>query len=299
MTDFELILPGGTAAIRLDFGAFLVVGDDAVRWEALGIAVAVLAGIVWAALAAGRTPAHEDWIGGAAEKEAMVDGPWHLRRDDLLFIVLGAVPGAVVVGRAAYGLVHLGYYAELPGALLDPALGGLSLTGAVVGGTLTGVYVAALLDAPVSRWLHVAIGPVLLAIGLGKAALVLGGSGQGAPSDLPWAVAFVGPGPWGSLDPATPAHPSQLYEAVATMLVLLVVLIVGRLTTLRRDDGRLYAAGIGLWALARAAVAVTWRDPAVLGPLGTEQLLCLGLAAVAFGSLVLSSVLARRRVLLG
>lgn len=288
------------AVIRFEFGPYLVLGEGAIRWEALGIAFAVLAGILWVALVAGRTPTHEGWIGDEEPEEGTeLQEAWHLRRDDLLFIVLGAVPGAVVLGRAFYGLVHLDYYGELPRALLDPSLGALSLTGAVLGGVLTAAYVAALLDAPVGRWLHVAIGPVLLVLSLGKAAQVLGGSGQGAPSDQPWATAYLGPGPWGSLDPATPANPSQLYEAGATLLVLLLVLLLARFTTYRRGDGRLFAVGIALWALVRAAVAATWRDPAALGPLGVEQLLCLGLAAIMLGTVAAVTVMGGRGPRLG
>jgi len=283
------------AVIRFELSPYLVAGDSAIRWEAVGIALAVLAGVLWVALVAGRTPAHEGWIGDdEPAEETELEGSWHLRRDDLLFIVLGAVPGAVVLGRAFYGLVHPDYYAALPRALLDPSLGALSLTGAVLGGILTAGYVAALLDTPVGRWLHVAAGPVLLVLALGKAAQVLGGSGQGAPSDLPWATAYLGPGPWGSLDPATPAHPSQLYEAGATLLVLAVVLLLGRFTALRRGDGRLFAVGIALWAITRAAVAATWRDPATWGPFGVEQLLCLGLAALSLGAVAAATALGVR-----
>jgi len=285
------------AVIAFDFNAYLVVGDSAIRWESVGIALAVLAGISWLAVIAGRTPGYEGWIGGEEPRDDVEhDGEgWHLRRDDLLFIVLGAVPGAVVLGRVFYGIAHLDYYQAEPGTLLDPSLGSLSLSGAVLGGLLTAVYVAALLDAPVGRWLHIAAGPVLLALALGKAAMALGGSGQGMPSDLPWATAYLGAGPWGSVDPATPAHPSQLYEAGATLLVLVIVILIARRSVLRRADGRLFAVAIALWALARAAVATTWRDPAVLGPFGAEQLLTLGLAAIMLAWVFAATVHGRRQ----
>jgi len=292
--------PGVLASIPLAFDPALALGDRAIRLETLGVAVAVLAGLLWVALIAGRTPAFEGWIGtpvhagherapgvplGAADDE-----PWHLRRDDLLFIVLGAVPGAVVMGRAFAGLVHLDYYQAFPQAILDPALGSASLSGAVVGGTLSGIYVAALLDAPVGRWLHVAIRPALLVLALVKAAAALGGSGQGGPTDVPWATAYTGPGPWGSVDPATPAHPAQLYEAGTTLAVLLAVVLLARFTGLRRADGRLYAVGIALWALARGFVAGTWRDAEVLGPLKAEQLVCLGIFGVLLATAGIATV---------
>jgi phosphatidylglycerol:prolipoprotein diacylglycerol transferase len=287
------LTPGILAAIVLDFDPYLRFGDRAVRWETLAIAGAILVGIVVAALLAGRTPSSNLLIGEEELPEEEREGPWHLRRDDLLFILLGVVPGAVILGRLGYGLLHVDYYSGNWRALLDPGQGSLELTLAVVGGTLTGIYVAALLDAPVGRWLHVAIVPVLLVLGLGKAAQALGGTGQGFPVDLAWATAYLPPGPWGSAGAEIPAHPSQLYEAGMTFVVLLLVVLLGRLTPLRRADGRLYAVGIGLWALGRGLVASTWRDPEAVGGLNAEQLICIVVAALMLAATVVATLAGR------
>jgi prolipoprotein diacylglyceryltransferase len=271
------------AVLTFGFDPTVPIGDLAVRWQTLGIALAVLAGLAWAALIAGRTPAFETWIGEHVLDGTGSGGRWHLRRDDLLFIVLGALPGAVIFGRLGYGILHADWYARDWHQLLDPARGSLELTCGVAGGTLTGIYVAALLDAPVGRWLHVAIRPLLLALAVGKAAEVLGGAGQGAlvPDGGGLAVAFAGPGPWGSPGAGLPAIPSQLLEAAMTIVVLLLVGVLGWRSPLRRADGRLFAVGLTAWALGRAAVASTWRDADVLGLLNAEQLICLGVALIA------------------
>ena len=39
---------------------------------------------------------------------------------------------------------------------------------------------------------------------------VLGATGQGLPSDLPLATAYLGPGPWGSLAAGIASQPSQV-----------------------------------------------------------------------------------------
>jgi prolipoprotein diacylglyceryltransferase len=205
------------------------------------------------------------------------------------------VPGAVILGRLGYGLLHADYYAGDWRALLDPGQGSMELALAVVGGTLTGIYVAALLDAPVGRWLHAAIVPLLVALGLGKASMALGGSGQGAANAGTWATAYLPPGPWGSPGAAIPAHASQLLEAIVTLVVLLVVVILARLTPLRRADGRLYAVGIGLWALGRGLAASTWRDPAVVGGLNAGQLICVAVTAAMLGAAALAPIVRARR----
>jgi phosphatidylglycerol---prolipoprotein diacylglyceryl transferase len=285
---------GALAVIVLDFDPYLHFGERAIRWETLALAAVVLVGIVLAAFLAGRTPRDDVLIGEEELPEDEGEGPWHLRRDDLLFILLGIVPGAVVLGRIGYGLLHVDYYSQDWRMLLDPGQGSLELTLAVLGGTLTGIYVAALLGASVGRWLHVAIVPVLIVLGLGKAAQVLGGSGQGSAVDLSWATAYLPPGPWGSPGAEIPAHPSQVYEALMTGLVLVLVIALSRLTPLRRADGRLYLVGIGIWALGRGLVASTWRDPHVVGGLNAEQIICLAVAALMLATAAIATI-ARRR----
>ena len=289
----------GAAAAVLTFGfdPSLHLGDVVVRWQTIGLAVAVLADVAWCALIAGRTPADDAAVGEPGGDPGAGAAAGHMRRDDLLFIVLGALPGAVVLGRLGYGLLHADWYARDWRQLLDPAGGSVELTGAVVGGTLTGIYVAALLDAAVGRWLHVAIRPLLLALALGKAAEVLGGGGQGALvlDGHGLATAYAGAGPWGSAGADLPAIPAQLLEAAMAAVVLAVVALLGWRSGLRRADGRLFAVGLAAWSVGRAAVASTWRDAAVLGPLNAEQLICLAVAAVAAGAALVATFVIRRR----
>jgi phosphatidylglycerol---prolipoprotein diacylglyceryl transferase len=277
------------ATIALDFDPIVRLGDNGVRLEILGLTAAVCVALVGAALLAGRTaPDHPRTPAWALSEDA------HLRRDDLLFIVLGIVPGAVVGGRLGYLLLHADYYAASQGAILDAGQGSLELGLAVVAGTLTGIYVARLLEAPVGRWLHVAAVPVLAALTLGKVAMALGGSGQGAPSEATWATAYAGAGPWGSLAPAIPAHPAQLYEAAASGLALVLLVLLLALGAFHARDGSAFFVGLGLWAIGRVAVTFTWRDDAVLGPVRAGGLIALGVLAIAVIGLALARWAASR-----
>lgn len=223
-----------TAVITLAFDPALAAGPFEVRWETLALAAALFASLL--ALAAFAR------AGGRGTLLA------RLRLDDLFFLAIAAVPGAVVGGRALIALAHLDYYSSHTGALVDPSQGSLSLLGAVAGGTITAAWMARLLGVSVRRWLDAAAVPLLLAIGLGKLAYMLGGGGQGLPWDGPWSVAFVGPGPWLSPSAATPAHPSQAYEAGWNLLGAAIVLALWL-----RQDRR----------LAALVVAVTRGGPAV------------------------------------
>ncbi len=267
-----------SAIIELSFDPYLRFGDQAVRWATIALAAAVFLGLVVTALLAGRRPKD-----GGPDRE--------LRRDDLLFIVLGIIPGAVIGGRLTYVLVHLDYYRANPGLVIDPSSGSLALSGAVVLGTLTGIYVAGLLDAPIGRWLDIAAVSLVLALGLGKLAQVLDGSGQGILSSANWATAYAGPGPWGVLGADLPALPVQVYEAIGDGILLLGLLVLGRLAPFRGGRGRRFAIALGGWAVVRFVVGWWWRDAAVVGALKAEQLIDLAILVIA---LVALAALARR-----
>jgi len=204
-----------------------------------------------------------------------------LRADDLLYIVVGAVPGALLGGRLGYVLDHLEFYRAQPGLIADLTQGGFGLTLAVPLGLLTAAIIARLIGAPVVRWAHAAAFPLLFVLAAGKLAGVLGATGQGLPSDLPWATAYVGSGPWGSLAADVPSAPAQVYEALLVLLAIGVLILAHRLEVVARRDGAALFVALGLWAAARFVVAFTWRDPAVLGPLRVAQILSLLLALLA------------------
>lgn len=257
--------------ITLAFDPVLQLGEtSSVRIETVALAGVVFLGLVLAARMGTITPSIGPYVPAPG-----------LRLDDLVFIIVGAVPGAILGGRLGYVLDNPGYYLANPQAIADPAQGGLSLTLAVPFAILTGAFIARLLGAPVGRWLHASAFPLLFVLAAGKLAGVLGGSGQGAPSDLEWATAYTGPGPWGSVAPGIPSHPAQVYEAVLVVVAMAALAVISRLEVIARRDGGAAFAALGLWAVARFAVAFTWRDPAVLGPLRMEHLLDLGLIAIA------------------
>jgi prolipoprotein diacylglyceryltransferase len=257
--------------ITLAFDPVIELSDtSSVRVETIALGVVLFLGLVLAARMAVVTPSIGPYVPAPG-----------LRFDDLVFILVGAVPGSIAGGRLGYVLDHLAYYKANPASILDPAQGGLTLTLAVPLGILSGGFIARLLGAPVGRWLHAAAFPLLFVLAAGKLVGVLGGTGQGAPSDLPWATTYAGAGPWGVLAPEIASHPAQAYEAILVGLAIAGLAVAGRVEVIARRDGAAMFAAIGLWAIARFIVAFTWRDPTALGPLRMEQLLDVGLLALA------------------
>jgi phosphatidylglycerol:prolipoprotein diacylglycerol transferase len=258
------------AVIELSFDPFLRVGDLAVRWQTVELTFALLAAIAVATLTAPRR---------------------RFFRDRMTLIIAGIAPGAAVGGRVVHVLVYWDAYAADPTRMFNPFVGSLSLTGAVLGGTITAIFLAKIVGAPVGRWADAAAVPLLIALGFGKLAQLLGGSGQGLPFDGDWAVAFLGNGSWISADPALPSHPSQVYEGLWLLAGIPIVLAwfdrrwgLGDVTR----TGGLLVGALVWFLLGRIAVGFTWRDERLIGPVNGEQVI----AAVA---LVAVLVIASRR----
>lgn len=260
-----------TAVLTFAFDPLVRIGDTvSIRIETIALALVFLAGIALAARIGRQTPAVGPFVPAPG-----------LRPDDLMFIIVGAVPGAIVGGRLGYVLDHLDFYRANPGLIIDPTQGGFGLTLAVPFGILTGGIIAWLIGAPVARWMHAAAFPLLFVLAAGKVVGLLGASGQGLPSTLPWATAYVGPGPWDSLAADVPSQPSGAYEALLVLAAIGGLILAQRLEVVARRDGAALFAALGLWAIARIVVAFTWRDAATIGPLRVDQLLSLLLVALA------------------
>ena len=123
------------------------------RWDALA-----LVGVLLVAIGVWVLRLHES-LGPA------------LRFDDVCFVLLGAIPGAVVGGRLVHVLDYADSYLPRPLTMLDLGHGSASLVGAVVGGALSAAYICRLLGGRIGVWADAAAVPMLLAIGLGKLAV--------------------------------------------------------------------------------------------------------------------------------
>jgi len=99
-----------TALIVFSFDPLVRFGDSVVTWETIGIAISIFVALVLAGLIALRNGS---------------------RVDDLLFVVLGIVPGAVIGGRIGYLLLYPTFLGGDAGRLIDPGLGGMELSLAV------------------------------------------------------------------------------------------------------------------------------------------------------------------------
>jgi hypothetical protein len=105
------------AVIKFSFDPFLRLSEIVVRWETLAIALIIVGCVALAAVLAERMPALNQAYPEMGGKDP---GAWHLRRNDLLFILLGVIPGTIVAGRLGFAVRSLAWEAAISEASRRP-----------------------------------------------------------------------------------------------------------------------------------------------------------------------------------
>jgi phosphatidylglycerol:prolipoprotein diacylglycerol transferase len=127
---------------------------------------------------------------------------------------------------------------------------------------------------------------------LAKVACFCNGCCWGAPTGIPWAVAFP---PGAEAPPDVAIHPTQVYE----ILVLLVILLGFNLLDPARWRGLLLVWFVALYGIGRPLTEAFRGDghrvPAV-GPLTASQVVCLAAALVAGVMLLITACRRDRKV---
>jgi phosphatidylglycerol:prolipoprotein diacylglycerol transferase len=122
---------------------------------------------------------------------------------------------------------------------------------------------------------------------VGRLGCFFAGCCYGKPTNVPWAVTFTDP--FAAANTGTPLnvplHPTQLYEAGAEALILIVLVLTERRG--RPFPGRTFWLYMLLYAVSRFIIENYRDDPrGSVGPFSTSQFISLILAPLAVGMLL-------------
>jgi phosphatidylglycerol---prolipoprotein diacylglyceryl transferase len=122
---------------------------------------------------------------------------------------------------------------------------------------------------------------------VGRLGCLFAGCCYGKPTSVPWAITFTDP--FAATNVGTPLnvplHPTQVYEAGAEALILLVLL--GTESRGRPYPGRTFWLYILLYSISRYVIEIYRGDPrGAIGVFSTSQFISLLLAPLAIGMLL-------------
>ncbi|MGB2798266.1 MAG: prolipoprotein diacylglyceryl transferase [Dehalococcoidia bacterium] len=207
-------------------------------------------------------------------------------------VIYGVAPWAIIGGIIGARLFHVidylaSTYISNPMQILQFWYG-LSIFGAILGGTLAVVIYARISNLHFGHFADAVAPAVILAQAVGRIGCTINGDAWGAPTSLPWAFVYNHPNAaattlfWGE-----PTHPSPVYEIIWDLIVFAVL---WRLRGRLKPDGSLFLLYLSLYSFGRFFIeftrAVTLAQVNLGGVLHTPHFIALLVMAICIALLV-------------
>ncbi len=204
--------------------------------------------------------------------------------DDLVLWL--AIGGVIVGGRLGYCLFYdFGATVRRPWTVFEVWQGGMASHGGILGVIVVMLLFARKWKVPFYNLADAAALCTPVGLGLGRIANFINGELWGRPAQVPWAVLFPNAPDRGTI----PRHPSQLYEAAMEGVVLFLILLLVRRSTLdpksRFRDGAVALTFMAAYGILRI-VGECFREPDAwigyyFGGVTQGQLFSAGMVAAA------------------
>ena len=217
-----------------------------------------------------------------ALREARREGEDANKILDLCFYVLVA---AIVGSRILYVLVNWSDFRHDPFEIVRIWHGGLVFYGGFIGALIAALWYIRRKGLPLLKTADIMAPSIAFGQFVGRIGCFFSGCCYGKTCDLPWAVIFTHAE---SLAPkGVPLHPTQLYSALNSLLIFLV--LVG-LKRIKGFEGQIFWAYVLLYAVTRSILEHFRGDERgmfIEGMLSTSQLIGLIMAVIAIAMMII------------
>lgn len=191
-----------------------------------------------------------------------------LSQDDLLNMILLAVPAAIVGARLYYVAFSWDMYRDDWLSILDIRSGGLAIYGGVIGACLTILIYCKKKKLSVGMVLDVLAIGLLIGQSIGRWGNFFNGEAYGAATSLPWAMTIHQDGKL----LAENVHPTYLYESLWNAVGILVL---WEYRKIRSYPGETFCGYLVWYGLGRAWIEGLRADSLYIGALRVSQLLAI------------------------
>ena len=184
------------------------------------------------------------------------------KENDILDIVLVALPMAIVFARLYYVAFEWDFYSANPDKILAFRDGGLAIHGGVIGGLIGGYIVCRFKKLNFGDLADMASMPLILGQAIGRWGNYVNQEAHGGPTDLPWGIMVGG----------VKVHPTFLYESIWNVLVFIFLVVTFKK---RKFYGEHMVKYMMLYSVGRFFIEGMRTDSLMFGPFRIAQLLSL------------------------
>jgi phosphatidylglycerol:prolipoprotein diacylglycerol transferase len=239
------------------------IGPLVIRWYGILMATAIVVGL---------------WL---AYRQARREG---LPADDFISVAQWSILAGLVGARLYEVIFNWDYYGQYPGKIIAVWEGGLAIHGALIAGTIVGVWLARRWRLPILKSLDVAAPSVAIGQAIGRWGNFFNEEAFGRPTDLPWKVYISPPHRPPGFAQYDYFHPTFLYESLWDFAVFLVLMYVLR-ARLRDRPGALFFSYVGLYSIGRFFIEALRLDSFWIGPFRVPQIASLAGIIIAIAGL--------------
>jgi phosphatidylglycerol:prolipoprotein diacylglycerol transferase len=210
-----------------------------------------------------------------------------LNGDRVMDLGIWIIASALIGAKLLLLVVDFRYYSQHPGELF----GVLRSAGVFYGGLIAAVAVAFwyMRRAKLPLWPTTDAFAPGIALGhvVGRLGCLMAGCCYGRPTSLPWGITFTNPLAAENVGTplGVPLHPTQLYEAGAELIILVILLATERKG--RTYPGRTFWLYMLVYAITRFIIEFYRGDPrGTIGTFSTSQFISMILVPLAVYMLI-------------
>jgi prolipoprotein diacylglyceryl transferase len=193
--------------------------------------------------------------------------------DTLFDIILVVLIFSVLGARLYYVIFSWDYYGANPLQILNFRGGGMAIHGGVIGGLISGFFLARVKKVDFFELADYAAPGLILGQAIGRWGNFINGEAHGGPTDLPWGILVEG----------IRVHPTFLYESLWNLMIFGFLLFYMKRLKFKGEGFLLY--GI-LYSVGRFFIEGLRTDSLMLGDFRVAQLISIATILLFSGLLV-------------
>jgi phosphatidylglycerol---prolipoprotein diacylglyceryl transferase len=192
-----------------------------------------------------------------------------LTQDDVIDLVLFAIPSAIIGARAYYVIFSWSQFSDNPIKIFNPRTGGLAIYGGVIGAFIAAYFVAKYKKISLLKLFDFGVPYLVLAQGIGRWGNFVNQEAFGSKTSLPWGMT-------GSVIGNEPVHPTFLYESLWCLGVFFFLIWFRK--NKKKVEGEVFFLYMILYGVGRMFIEGLRTDSLMVGSLRISQVLALAFA---------------------
>jgi len=183
-----------------------------------------------------------------------------IQEEDILDLLLVAVPAAIIGARIYYVIFSWDYYKGDIIRMINIREGGLAIHGALIASIIVGIIFCRVKKIKFWKLADLTAPSIILGQAIGRWGNYTNREAHGGPTDLPWGIMVEG----------QKVHPTFLYESLWDFAVFLFLLWYRKH---KKTEGEVFLLYLSLYSLGRFFIEGLRTDSLMLGKFRVAQLI--------------------------